>query len=989
MWDYLLVLWDDFIEKADTAVKEDKNFQELFWHHVLEVWEHFKEYMQNAEDEIIELFCGPGMQEQSGGMWNEEDQGICGLTLIALSFKYGLHLGASGETPQSANTGADGIIPYMKCILVNIFMKKIVGEKCLETAGGRQAFEAAQALMTAQSATPRNTTCEGQDLQSGDSSQNPDNWTLLHIMRRWFERNKTRLRDGDVGVLGSDCKVHARGRASDGEALKEDIKKEIGVLGKDITDKVQQILPEVRTCTDNTCVKGILEKKNQEEGTSRSRTPGVQQAAGSQGPQPTTPSSSTSPGTSEPGTADNVAGAVATHADGSKPAATATAETTPSLKETSVPAPKPAATKPATSDTAVGRSQTPASPVLPARPPPPPPEPAGKQGEKAGAEAPTPKGPGIDDQKDKTTGKDSTANTGTQDPQVPAEPAPGPVPPSEASAVTEPRATGGAGEVHTTSHPGFPIPDKTCFYGIAHSNCTKVHGSFVLNDDTDNTGTGRASPGTASSPSITNTQSTRSNKKSGTNDFVLGSDPPQAAGDLGGHYAPGPPQVPHTVHPKNVPSNDDGPDVPDLTGTVLTATTPVLAFVTLVIVALLGYSLWKASTLGTSSGNETSQIDTEDAATVGTTTVSLSGEPDIGKRGQRNFYDAYASGAPKNRVFVDMLRKFKPRDKVNEPRPIKSKPQGATAQNKLKQLCQKLKQCKMGRRAWIKLIVVLSVLYSFCMSSAGQSTLNYALVGIFTLNLQALSYLAGLAPFIVFTIIYLCVLLRFCRSKRAKCLLDKIWKKKKKKEEGPTETKNNEGKVNKKPETPGKQKVPGKPEVPNKQEASGILEVPKKPETPGKSDVPQKQETPKKPEVPNKHEASGILSKYLTNRMYLGNQKHPGNQMYLRNRKHLRKQKYLTNRMYLGNQKHPGNQMYLRNRKHLRNQKYLTSMKHLGYYRYLRNLRHPGNQRYLRNRKHLRNQKYLTKRRYLEPQKCQRNRKYAQKHKHLGNQKYS
>ncbi|KJP88228.1 hypothetical protein AK88_02175 [Plasmodium fragile] len=194
-----------------------------------------------------------------------------------------------------------------------------------------------------------------------------------------------------------------------------------------------------------------------------------------------------------------------------------------------------------------------------------------------------------------TTGKDSTANTGTQDPQVPAEPAPGPVTPSEASAVTEPRATGGAGEVHTTSHPGFPIPDKTCFYGIAHSNCTKVHGSFVLNDDKDNTGTGRASPGTASSPSITNTQSTRSNKKSGTNDFVLGSDPPQAAGDLGGHYAPGPPQVPHTVHPKNVPSNDGGPDVPDLTGTVLTGTTPVLLFVPSVIVALLGYSLWKVS----------------------------------------------------------------------------------------------------------------------------------------------------------------------------------------------------------------------------------------------------------------------------------------------------------------------------------------------------------------------------------------------------------
>ncbi|KJP89999.1 hypothetical protein AK88_00168 [Plasmodium fragile] len=50
-------------------------------------------------------------------------------------------------------------------------------------------------------------------------------------------------------------------------------------------------------------------------------------------------------------------------------------------RDADMPAPKPAATKPDTSDTAVGRSQTPASPVLPARPPPPPPSPSGKSGD--------------------------------------------------------------------------------------------------------------------------------------------------------------------------------------------------------------------------------------------------------------------------------------------------------------------------------------------------------------------------------------------------------------------------------------------------------------------------------------------------------------------------------------------------------------------------------------------------------------------------------
>ncbi|KJP85125.1 hypothetical protein AK88_05250 [Plasmodium fragile] len=302
---------------------------------------------------------------------------------------------------------------------------------------------------------------------------------------------------------------------------------------------------------------------------------------------------------------------------------------------------------------------------------------------------------------------------------------------------------------------------------------------------------------------------------------------------------------------------NSGPHAPDLTGDILTATTPILFFLTSVTVALLGYSLWKANTLGTSSGNVTSEYGTEvgtaAASTIATTTVSLSDATDVGKRGQRNFYDGQStSRRMKNTVFGNVCKGLKSKMQANRSRQTKNKPQGGTAGSSCRRGLKKWTRCKMGKKAWSILIVVSTVLYSFLVPTM-QDYMSY---GSYTIA----DYFSGLASMhgipMLIPIIYACVLVCFCCSKTGKCLFDKMWKKKKK-EEGPTETKNNEGEVNKKPDTPGKQKVPGKPEVPNKQEASGILEVPKKRETPGKSDVPQKQETPKKPEVSNKTEVPG------------------------------------------------------------------------------------------------------------------------------------
>ncbi|KJP84980.1 hypothetical protein AK88_05390 [Plasmodium fragile] len=245
----------------------------------------------------------------------------------------------------------------------------------------------------------------------------------------------------------------------------------------------------------------------------------------------------------------------------------------------------------------------------------------------------------------------------------------------------------------------------------------------------------------------------------------------------------------------------------------------------------------KASTLGTSSGNGTSQYGTEvgttNASTVGTTTVSLSDGTDVGTRGTRNFYDGRATDIPvKNTVFDDMRRNFKSKVKVQKPNHVKKSSQDITAGNNCRRGLKTLIRCKMGRKTWSILIVVFTVLYSSFMSIMQQ--------------LMSWGFPTGIADFfspiismygipILIPIIYLCVLVCFCCSKTGKCLLDKMWKKKEK-DESPTETKNNEGEVNKKQEALKEPVTFQKQEGPTKKEAPGTAGVPKKLEAPKKTE---------------------------------------------------------------------------------------------------------------------------------------------------------
>ncbi|KJP88405.1 hypothetical protein AK88_01857 [Plasmodium fragile] len=215
-------------------------------------------------------------------------------------------------------------------------------------------------------------------------------------------------------------------------------------------------------------------------------------------------------------------------------------------------------------------------------------------------------------------------------------------------------------------------------------------------------------------------------------------------------------------------TDGSGPYPPDLTGVVLTATTPILLFVASVIVAVLGYSLWKASTLGTSWGNLTSHYDTTDVIS----TLSLSDGPDSAKLDPLNFYDDHATGSPvKNSLFDDMHRNLKFKVKVKKPQHKKKTMQDITAGSSCRRSFKKWTRCKMGRRAWMKVIVVFSVLYTFFISPVAQAIYT----SFFGLSpFISAAFMGSFGPLILIVIIYLFVLVRFCRSKTGKCVLDKI-----------------------------------------------------------------------------------------------------------------------------------------------------------------------------------------------------------------------
>ncbi|KJP86045.1 hypothetical protein AK88_04302 [Plasmodium fragile] len=226
MADYLAILWDWYIMKQDLGVHTDeKIFEERFWNTIGEVWAQFKEHMETSgHDFAIELLCAT-KSDKEGNEGEEEldpkDKATCELVLRALYFKHAISgkwdlTGTGATDPGHREQGQDEVGSYMKCVLVNIFLKRIIGHTCLNTEGGNLAFRAAEALVKEGDKKQPNMTCEEQDMQHNSGIRgDPGKWDLWRIMERWLDRNRTRLHDGKQGVLGEDCEVKVRHKGAE------------------------------------------------------------------------------------------------------------------------------------------------------------------------------------------------------------------------------------------------------------------------------------------------------------------------------------------------------------------------------------------------------------------------------------------------------------------------------------------------------------------------------------------------------------------------------------------------------------------------------------------------------------------------------------------------------------------------------------------------------------------------------------------------------
>ncbi|KJP86037.1 hypothetical protein AK88_04294 [Plasmodium fragile] len=252
--------------------------QEHFWKNVETVWKEFRHFMERMQDGgLAGTMCesAQGDQEADGHIWTGEDLGICELTITALHFKHGIEL--AGAPPRAAYTDEETkhIDLYMRCILVNIFMKKIMGMKCLARPGGQFAFglvhDEVKGVLKQEVG---NVECEWKDAGIGGDGTGRDatDRDLWEVMTRWNENNRQNTGDGQWGVLGQGCKVEKKGTAKVGDgdtrqALKEKVQEEIKNVEEDIKVKVSTILTGIRVCShgDDNCVKNLLQKKQQEE----------------------------------------------------------------------------------------------------------------------------------------------------------------------------------------------------------------------------------------------------------------------------------------------------------------------------------------------------------------------------------------------------------------------------------------------------------------------------------------------------------------------------------------------------------------------------------------------------------------------------------------------------------------------------------------------------------------------------------------------------
>ncbi|KJP89174.1 hypothetical protein AK88_01260 [Plasmodium fragile] len=189
-----------------------------------------------------------------------------------------------------------------------------------------------------------------------------------------------------------------------------------------------------------------------------------------------------------------------------------------------------------------------------------------------------------------SSGKDDVIDGGNDDPPPlnPPKPKPNPNPNQTGSS---PSGTGGASLADGTEHGGGRGQGGPGGGGGGSGSSSSSASDPSTPGSTGHQPPGSSRPGSDPSTQPNNAQGTGSQPTDSDGGFGLSLDRAPAVGSIGEGYAPATPT--EKTSGTGGMNSRGGPDAPDLTGAVLTATTPIMLFLSAVTVALLGYSLWK------------------------------------------------------------------------------------------------------------------------------------------------------------------------------------------------------------------------------------------------------------------------------------------------------------------------------------------------------------------------------------------------------------
>ncbi|KJP85005.1 hypothetical protein AK88_05360 [Plasmodium fragile] len=535
------------------------------------------------------------------------DRIMCKLMSGALFFLY--QSNATAKIQGIDHTNDETLREYVRCAILNMFAKFLKQSACDGKWGLWYAWYTVEREMDeSMGGVMKRVNCANEVYQNIQAA----GWSMEQKIATWLSTDhKLKDRLGKAGV-SNICKWeldkdgHIKGRK--GTAHVDNTTHMIATnVTKPLTEGIKEILVDIKKEVKETIQRGLH----------------TQQAPGVQGVQTPSPSP---PGRSDHGSGESSGSAPAI--SGANEPATTPSSQVPIATKPDAPTPqaaKPAATKPATTKPATGGG-----------------------GDQKGAKPSAPSAEGTSGQATSSTRSRSDGSAGEDVVQsqpttghVPAPPlaAPGRQTPQETTdgrygKENVPRAKSACGTQTQTEDKKVGHAKVSVTISTVDSSYPGCSGSSTPHNDATGGATNSGSSATTDpaaaapapprdaappgssphqpAPGLGHMGASGSNGSPGAAGDKGANGKPAAATAFGvgvlpdfpwanknldtvsGGFAP-----PYPEHKASSPSNTNlgtgsgGPDGPDLTGTVLTATTPVLFFLSAVIVALLGYSLWK------------------------------------------------------------------------------------------------------------------------------------------------------------------------------------------------------------------------------------------------------------------------------------------------------------------------------------------------------------------------------------------------------------